>query len=41
MPILIARHAERVDYVSLAAGKPWQPSAARPWDTPITEAGAK
>jgi hypothetical protein len=41
MPILIARHAERVDYAvrSSAEQKNWQADAERPWDTPITEEG--
>ena len=40
MPVLIARHAERVDYaVRNAEGRSWQASAQRPWDTPITDAG--
>ena len=39
MPVLIARHAERVDYaVRNAEGRSWQASAQRPWDTPITDA---
>jgi broad specificity phosphatase PhoE len=40
MPVLIARHAERVDYaVRSAEGRNWQATAERPWDTPITDAG--
>lgn len=35
MPIVIVRHAERVDYVT----EGWTQSADKPWDTPITEHG--
>ena len=38
--VLITRHAERVDYDTRQKGGNWQASAERPWDTPITDAGA-
>ena len=42
MPVLIARHAERVDYAFRnATGSSWQATAERPWDTPITGAGVR
>lgn len=42
MAMLVARHAERVDYaVRNSEGRSWQQTAERPWDTPITEAGIK
>lgn len=40
--MLVARHAERVDYVvRTAEGRSWQQTADRPWDTPITDAGVR
>jgi hypothetical protein len=42
MAVLVARHAERVDYaVRNNEGRSWQSTAERPWDTPITDAGVK
>lgn len=42
MAVLVARHAERVDYaVRINEGRSWQKTAERPWDTPITDAGVK
>lgn len=38
-PVFLCRHGERVDYAAKAAGKNWQTTAARPWDTPLTSAG--
>jgi len=39
MPIILARHAERLDYVERDAGRNWIASSAQPWNTPLTGAG--
>ena len=41
MPVVIVRHAERVDYCARGdgRGKEWISSTERPWDTPITRKG--
>eukprot|EP01065_Artemidia_motanka_P051964 TRINITY_DN9262_c0_g1_i4.p1 TRINITY_DN9262_c0_g1~~TRINITY_DN9262_c0_g1_i4.p1 ORF type:complete len:280 (+),score=70.79 TRINITY_DN9262_c0_g1_i4:52-840(+) len=36
--VLLARHAERVDYTE-SDKRGWVAAAARPWDSPITESG--
>ena len=37
--VFVSRHGERLDYQFLAQGTPWQTTAERPWDTPLTDAG--
>ena len=39
--VLIARHGERVDYVTRDAGGNWPRGAAEPWNPSLTEAGAR
>ena len=37
--IVVARHGERLDYVQRDAGTPWTPTAAKPYDPPLTDHG--
>lgn len=37
--VIVARHGERLDYIRRDAGNPWTPTAARPYDPPLTEHG--
>lgn len=37
--LVVARHGERLDYVSRDAGNPWTPTATHPYDPPLTDHG--
>jgi broad specificity phosphatase PhoE len=39
--VVMARHGERRDYVDLAEGKNWIPTASRPWDPPLSQHGVE
>lgn len=37
--IIMARHAERLDYVMRDKGENWIPTTDRPWDSPLSDSG--
>ncbi|KAJ9445863.1 Protein UBASH3A-like protein [Diplonema papillatum] len=41
MPLIVARHGERVDYVDTEAWLSSEKGKARPWDPPLTERGVE